>query len=200
MLAGSAHALPGRLPPVEQCSGDRGFVQFRNRLKQVVARKDRAALLAMLAPDVMIDFGGGAGREEFARRWSFDPNEYGNVWTQLQTMLKLGCTSAEGASLIPSLSEQLNDHGADEVFELRLVLPGAKLYRESGNEHTAAPIAAWSLATAVESAGDLWTRIRLADGREGLVSDDVLYEPLGYRMVVQKRSGRWMITVFVAGD
>lgn len=192
--------FPERLPPVDQCQRDPGFARFRKELTRIVAAQDRDRLLAVLDADVMVDFGGGAGRDEFARRWSFDPSEHGNIWDQLRTMLGLGCSSANGIGMIPSLSEQLNDHGADEVFELRLVLPGARLFKEPGNTRTAEPVAAWSLGRATSSAGDLWTGIRLADGREGFISDDRLYEPLGYRMLVGKRGGEWRITAFVAGD
>lgn len=199
-MASSAAALPARLPPIEQCKSDAGFNRFRNKLTQVVARHDRHGLLALLDPNVMIGFDGQRGRDQFARRWSFDPTEYGNVWDQLRTMLRLGCVNPNGVRLIPSLSEQLDDHGADEAFELRLILPGAKLFTEPGNEATATSVPAWSLATATESPGDLWTGVRLADGRQGLVPDDKVYEPLGYRMTIEKRGGRWMITAFVAGD
>ena len=194
-----AAALPAKLPPVDQCR-DAPFAPFRKRLTQIVARHDRKGLLALLDPNVMIGFDGQRGRDQFARRWSFDPAEYGNVWDQLRTMLKLGCTNGNGVRLIPSLSDQLNDYGADEVSELRLILPGAKLFKEPANQRTATPVAPWSLATATESPGDLWTGVRLADGRDGFVPDDRVYEPLGYRMTIEKRGRTWRITAFVAGD
>ena len=193
-------ALPNRLPPVEQCSGDRGFVKFRSGLRDAVAKRNRAALIAMLAPDVMVSFGGDSGRDAFAKHWSFDPKEYGNIWSQLETMLKLGCSNSENIRMIPSLSSQLDQQGADEAFETRLVLPGAKLFKKPGDRRTAAPVPAWSLASVTNSGGDLWTGVKLADGRQGFISDDDLYEPLGYRMLVEKRKGKWMITAFVAGD
>jgi hypothetical protein len=194
------HALPRRLPPIEQCSGDRGFVNFRSALRVAVARRNRAALIGMLAPDVMVSFGGDSGRDAFAKLWSFNPKEYGNVWDQLETMLKLGCTNSDKIRMIPSLSSQLDQYGADEAFEMRLILPGARLFKTPGNVHTAAPVQAWSLAKATNAGGDLWTGVKLVDGREGFISDDNLYEPLGYRMLVEKRQGKWMITAFVAGD
>jgi hypothetical protein len=198
--AAPAYSLPQTLPPVDHCRGDASFVAFRERLRHVVAARHRDRLLALLDRQVMVDFGGGTGAAEFARRWSFDPEEHGNVWDQLATMLRLGCSNDNGIHLIPSLSGQLNEYGADELFELRLVLPRARLFGKPGNERTAAPVAAWSLGRVTNSSGDLWTGIRLADGRAGFMSDDELYEPLGYRMLIEKRRGRWTITAFVAGD
>lgn len=200
LLASSAHALPKKLPPVDQCSGDASFAEFLSGLQQAVAKKDKNVLLALLSPDVFVSFDGATGRDEFARHWSFDAEEYGNVWDQIRTMLSLGCSNSENVRLIPSLSDQLDQYGADEVFEMRLILPGAKLFKEPGNEDTAAPIAAWTLATATSEGGDLWAGVRLPDEREGLVPDDKVYEPLGYRMTIEKVKGVWMITAFVAGD
>ena len=175
-------------------------MNFRSGLRDAVAKRNRPALIAMLAPDVLVSFGGDSGRDAFAKRWSFDPREYGNIWDQLETMLRLGCANSGKIRLIPSLSGQLDQYGADEAFEIRLVLPGARLFKKPGDAHTAAPLRAWSLATATNSGGDLWTGVKLADGREGFISDDDLYEPLGYRMLVEKRKGKWVITAFVAGD
>ena len=197
-LAGSAHALPRQLPPLEQCSGDRGFTQFRNRLKQVVARKDRAALLAMLAPDVLVNFGGSTGRGEFAKAWSFDPSEYGNVWNQLQTMLKMGCARDGGSRIIPSLSMQV-DENSDEDWVV-VTPPGAMIFKWVGNEIDYSEVRMWTVATVTSRVSDTMTGVKLPDGRDGSISDDLLYEPTGYRMIIEKRRGRWMITAFVAGD
>lgn len=198
--ASAAPPFPARLPPVHQCNSDSSFARFHKKLTQAVAQQDRNQLLALLAPNVLVDFGGASGRDEFAKHWSFDPREYGNVWSQLETMLKLGCSNSDGVPLIPSLSGQLDRYGADEVFEMRLILPGAKLFKQPGEGRSAVPVAAWTLAKATNSGGDLWTGVRLPDGREGFISDGDLYEPLGYRMTVQKLGGKWMITAFVAGD
>jgi hypothetical protein len=54
--------------------------------------------------------------------------------------------------------------------------------------------------TAIKTGGDMWTGVRLPDGRKGWISDDDLYEPLGYRMTIERRAGEWAITAFVAGD
>jgi hypothetical protein len=58
----------------------------------------------------------------------------------------------------------------------------------------------WSVAVVTNRDSDTMTGVRLADGREGFVPDDRVYEPTGYRMIVEKRAGKWMITAFVAGD
>ena len=200
LAATPAAAAPHRIPPVDQCAKDKGFAAFRAELKGVVARRDREAFLALISPDIEVDFGGSKGRDAFARQWSFDTGEYGNLWTLLDRMLGMGCALTSGMRVIPSLIEQVDTAADQEYFDRRLVLPGALLFKEPGNRSTATRIAPWMIVTATDSGGDLWTRVRLPDGRTGLMSDDDLYEPLGYRMMIEKRDGKWKITAFVAGD
>lgn len=197
--ASSAQALPSRLPPVEQCGGDRSFTKFRDTLRQVVQRKDRDALLRMLSPKVLVNFGGAVGPKAFAEEWDFDPHSHG-IWDQIETMLRMGCGRDGGARLIPSLILQLDPDADEGVYDMRLVLPGAKLFTKPGVAAGAGAVASWTVATATNTSGDLWTGVRLPDGRSGWIADDDLYEPIGYRMVVEKLRGKWMITAFVAGD
>jgi hypothetical protein len=197
---GPATALPSRLLPIDQCTADRSFAAFRRGLKTAVAKRDRNRLLALMAPDVLVDFGGAKGREEFAKAWEFDPREPDNIWSQLERMLKLGCARSDSARIIPSLGVQFEGARDEDLVDSRLILPGAKLYREIGVESASPKTLPWTLAKATDTAGDFLTGVKLPDGREGFIPDGDLYEPLGYRMMVERRSGRWLITAFVAGD
>jgi hypothetical protein len=193
-------ALPGRLPPVEQCTGDASFTRFRTALRQGVEKKDRDRLLALMAPDVMVDFGGSSGPAEFAKQWSFDAGEYGNVWDQLGTMLRMGCAPQDKARVIPSMTVQLDRFDSDELYDYVLVLPGARLLKELGVEARNPATTPWALVKVTSRSADWGTGVRLRDGREGHITDDHVYEPLGYRMTIEKRGGKWLITAFVAGD
>ena len=192
-------ARPTTLPPIDQCSKDADFATFLGELKRMTAARDRDAFLALLSDDVTVDFGGGGGREDFAKAWSFDPGEHGNVWDLLAKIIKMGCARVNEIRVIPSLIEQV-DSDDEAVFDSRLVLPGAKLFREPGKSATASAVAPWAVVTVINTGGDLWTGVRLPDGLKGWISDDDLYEPLGYRMTIEKRAGKWAITAFVAGD
>ncbi|HEU5482548.1 MAG TPA: hypothetical protein VFU80_05605 [Sphingomicrobium sp.] len=199
-MAVPARSAPATLAPIEHCYEDSSFTAFREALKAAVAKKDREAFLAMVAPDVLVNFGGASGPNAFAEEWSFDATEHGNIWDQLGTMLKLGCAlSDDGARIIPSFLMQM-DSDDEDPFDAVVILPGAKLYRETGVESDDPSTVPWTLAPVTSRAGDLVTGVRLPDGREGYISDDELYPPLGHRMVIEKRDGKWMITAFVAGD
>ena len=197
LLFAAAYALPRRLSPLEQCSGDWSFVSFLSALKQAVAKKDRAAFVKMLAPDVLVNFGGARGREAFASEWSFDPKATGNVWGQLIKMLKMGCARDGNVRIIPSLIMQAD---ADEDADWVLTLPGARLDKETGGASAKPKVEPWTVASVTSRAGDLVNGMTLPDGRTGYISDDQLYEPGGHRMTIEKRGGKWTITAFVAGD
>jgi hypothetical protein len=196
-IASPAAAFPARIPPIDQCRGDPSFAKFLAGLKRMVAKKDRAAFLALLAPDVLVDFGGGTGPKAFEDQWKFDPAEYGNLWDQLETMFKLGCARDGGSRIIPSLPMQVQE---DVGIEWVLILPGAKLYKMAGELSAKPQTAPWTVATVTTRVSDTMTGVRLPDGREGYIPDDLVYEPVGYRMIIEKHQGKWMITAFVAGD
>jgi hypothetical protein len=199
LAAAPALAVPTKLPPIETCGTDPGFVKFRAALKRTVANKDRASFLKMLSPKVLVNFGGASGPEAFAEQWDFDPGTHG-IWNLLETMLKMGCARSDRARIIPSLIVQMEPYADEDMIDAVVILPGAKLYKETGVESLNPSTVPWTIAPVTSRAGDLVTGVRLPDGREGFISDDDLYEPLGYRMVIEKLGGRWKITAFVAGD
>lgn len=103
--------------------------------------------------------------------------------------------------MIPSLSGQFESDEEEDVFE-KLVVISDKGELRAGPEPGSKLVArlAWDVVTAVEASGDVLTKVRLADGREGWLPAEQLYSPLDYRAVVEKRGKAWQITAFVAGD
>ena len=191
-----------KLPPVDQCSGDAGFVQFRAALGKAVARRDAKALLELLAPDVTVNFGGDVGRKSFATQWHLDRPAKSGLWSELSAIAKLGCARVQQARVIPSLAGQFNPADDQDAFEKMIVTSHAARLRKSraANSATVATLS-WDVVTALEAPDDGYAiRVRTARGVEGWLSRSQLRSPLDYRAVVEKRKGRWMITAFVAGD
>jgi len=158
-----AAPFPARIPPIDQCKGDPSFTKFLTDLKHTVAKKDRPAFLSLLAPDVLVDFGGGTGSKAFEDQWKFDPTEYGNLWDQLETMLKMGCAKDGGSRIIPSLPMQVDQ---DVAMEWVVILPGAKLYKMVGELSPKPQTIPWTVATVTSRASDTMTGVRLPDGRD----------------------------------
>ena len=184
------------LPPVDQCGGETSFTRFRTTLKQAAARKDRAALMKLVAPDVRTTFG-GQGAKAFAQGWDYSEDD---TWDRLKDILRMGCARSGDARVLPSFPIQFARFAGEPDFEnLELARPGAKLLEDPENEQSVIATLSWELVTAVSTAGDYWTGVRLEDGREGWISDADIYHPADVHLVVRKRRGKWMITEYVYG-
>jgi len=202
LAATDAATTPARLPPVERCSGDPGFVRFRSALEDAVTRKDAAALRRVTARDVISDFGGSDSWAHFEERWSLatSPKD-SELWKELQGVLALGCEQSPDATgnVMPGMFEAMHDDV--DAFELVVARPGTGLFDAPTDKR--APIATLDWHSAVDLAGKApegWMHVRLLDKREGWVRTDALISPLGWRLVARKFDGRWQIAAFVSGD
>jgi hypothetical protein len=85
--AGPAANL-GKLLPVDEAKRAPGLADFRNKLEAAVKKKDKAAVLSMLAPNVRTT-GNQQGVDAFAKAWNLDdPNS--RFWTDMATILRQG--------------------------------------------------------------------------------------------------------------
>ena len=200
-LTAASSPPPAKLPPVDQCSAEPGFGAFKETLKQAVERRDGDALLALLAPDVLVNFGGETGRDAFARQWDLKAGSPHELWQQLTDILALGCARTGSALIMPSLAAQF-DSDDEGVFEkLIVVSPAAELRAQPAADSDRIQSLSWDVVTGLERRReDDLVKVRLADGREGWIAGRLLRSPLDYRAVIEKRGGQWMITAFVAGD
>ena len=192
----SAH----RLPPIDECAADPNFVAFRDELRVTVERRDAAALLAVVADDIEVDFAGGAGRADFSRTWELDRPAASAVWEELAEALSLGCAGdGSGELYAPSMAAASM---AEDPFEAAVVIrPGAELRAEPD---AASPMLAaldWDVVTVPEWDSDGgWQHVVLANGRSGYVRSDDLRSPIGYRAAFRRIDGSWRMTAFIAGD
>lgn len=191
--AATAQTLPLKLPPSDQCTGDRSFAKFRAALNDVAKREDVKALLAMSAPTRT-----EPGRRDAApggRRRTTDylPPE---DWSIIRVILRMGCTRAGSERVMPSALAQLDHVPAAELKNKLIALPGAKLLDEPREENSVTGTLEWDIVTAVSFSSDIATGVQLANGREGWVSDEDLYwldDSVRYEITFAKRGGKWMI-------
>ncbi|MBP6011041.1 MAG: hypothetical protein KBA31_02335 [Alphaproteobacteria bacterium] len=210
-LTAAAHAAeppaPTRLPPIDEAAKDPSFVQFRNELKAVIARKDAAKLFSYLASDIHLNFGGGYGGPEFHQMWKpFDKDT--KVWSVLALIVdKGGKFIAPGGFAAPYAFAAFPD-GLD-AFSYVVVTNQAALLREKPNA-TARPIAklSYDLLEVVNSAGKMqheaspndWDEVKTANGQRGYVLSSDVRSPIEYRAIFEKRKGKWVIQTLIAGD
>ena len=189
-----------RLPPVDECAADPSFAAFRDQLRVTIEQRDAAALLAVVADDIEVDFGGGAGRDDFSRTWELDRPAASAVWDELAEALSLGCAGdGTGELYAPSMAAASM---VEDPFEAAVVIrPGAELH--AGPDAASPTLAAldWDVVTVQEWDSDgAWQHVAMADGRRGFVRSDDLRSPIDYRAAFRRVDGSWRMTAFIAGD
>lgn len=214
---GSAHAdaLTARLKFWDDGPQDASFVKFRNELKDVIARKDAAALFKHLASDIKIDFGGFGGGPEFHKMWKpYDKDS--KVWAALSLVV-----NQDGNFDSPvrfSAPYVYSAFPSDlDAFEYVVVTNESAVLRAAPNPNgkvirkldrdilkvvsisQADLVAPGSLPPQHECVSNMWAVVNDAKGG-GFVQACDVRSPLDYRAYFEKRKGRWQITVFLAGD
>ncbi|MGZ8361045.1 MAG: hypothetical protein ACXWUX_11050 [Allosphingosinicella sp.] len=199
LLAAPA-AAPDRRAPIDTCASDASFVAFRDNLRGAIARRDRAALLAVVTDATIVDYGGGVGRADFVSAWRLDDPANSPVWRELEDALGLGCARDEDGSFwAPSIAIQLADQ--DDLFSAMIARPGAVLRAEADAASAAVAGLEWDVLTLQSDDGsDDWLPVTLVDGRSGFVRREQVRALLDYRAVFERIDGRWVMSAFVAGD
>ena len=188
----------GRFAPQDTCGPVAGAGEFRSRLAAAVRSRDAAALAALAASDIKLDFGGSEGAAELRKR--LDDPSWG-LWSELDELLLLGCSAnKQGGITIPWYFDQ--DFGGADPFAAMLVT-GEDVPVLEAPDPASPRIAAisWDLVEIPSLESDRpYQQVRLGDGTTGFVATGKLRSVIDYRLIASSRNDRWRITSFVAGD
>ena len=196
----AAQPQAARSPPVDQCAADRSFAAFRKGLLRTIARRDKAALMDVVAEDIATDFGGGSGRADFARMWRLDGGGPSPLWAELAEALRLGCARRGDAAVVPALAEGLPEW-ADPFETLIAVEPGSPLRAAPDADAAIVKRLDWDVLQAPDWNGESdWIEVATGDGRRGFVRRSEVRSPIDWRARFEKKGGRWRMTSLVAGD
>jgi hypothetical protein len=187
--------------PVDQAVQQPEFFAFRARLQTAVARRDTAAVLAVLHPGVRNTFGGEGGVQEFREAWHLEAPD-SRLWPTLAAVLAWGGSfGADGSFTAPYVS---SCWPADlDGFEyIAVVGDSARVRSQPDSSGTLLANLGFSIVPVgdVEDRDAAWLPVRLADGRSGYVDRRCLRGPADYRAVFAKLDGRWQLTALIAGD
>ena len=186
------------LAPRDECAALPGWHAFRARLAEAVNIRDAAAFVELVAPDIRLDFGGGAGRAELRARLE-DPAQH--LWDELNEVLPLGCAMKDELVVIPwffwNVPEDIDPAPS-------MVVIGSDVPLRSGPSGDAAVRARldWALVATKPRLGKAapFTAITTRGGMTGYVATRSLRSVLDYRLIAERRGESWQITAFVAGD
>lgn len=200
-------APPARLLPVDEATKDRSFVKFRDDLSSVIARKGAAALFNYLAPDIKIDYGGGAGTLEFHERWK-PFNKDTKIWKALSLVVGNGGRFQEGGSFAAPYVFAAFPDGFD-AFEVLVVTNKNAVMREAPKhkadiirklDHDILTVVQTRHQPQHEAGLNDWSEVKDANGKHGFVLDQDVRSPIDFRAIFEKRKGQWVMAVFIAGD
>lgn len=185
---------------MQDCAADPSFQAFLGELDRAIAGKDSGWLLAIVAEDIDVDFGGGAGRAWFAETWALDRPETSRLWAELAAIRRLGCASdGEGGYWLPSM---FRSDAFDDVFAAAVAIrPGATVHTAPDPESEVIATLDWDvLSVDIWNYEAPWQQVRLADGRTGFVRSTDIRSPIDYRALFVPHAEGWRLQVFIAGD
>ena len=191
--------VTGDLAPVDDGAEDPAFAAFRDTLRAVVARRDTAALLAVVAPDARLSYGDDPGGPDGLRAmWLAGETPTGApVWATLRRLLDGGSVDEEGAVTLPFVAA-LWPQDLDP-FEHVAVTGRDVPARAAPDGNVVARVTEAALPVTGPASGG-WRPVRLPDGREAVVADSLTASPVGYRAVFWDDGDGWLLRSFLAGD
>lgn len=197
--SGSAKPLAA-YPPRDECAKLPGFAAFRDALFAATAKRDGEALVALADPEVHLDFGGGAGRDELRKRLA-DPKS--GLWGEIAALASLGCAADGTVATLPAIFSRMPDDidpgrtmlvTGNDVPLRRKPAPGAPAVRSLD----------WALVTLKGEGFDpaaRYAEVSASDGSAGFVATAKLRSLLDYRLIADSSGSEgYRITALIAGD
>lgn len=170
----------GDFAPVDDGAGAPAFVALREHLLDVVARRDTAELLALVAPGARVAFDDGPGGPAgFRRLWfSGEPPSGAPVWSVLGAALGAGSVEEDGAFTVPFVAG-LWPSDVDPFAHVAVVGRDVPVLDAPGG--AAVALASEILLPVLAPPLDGWWQVGLPDGTAGFVPTDAAISPVGYR-------------------
>ena len=187
--------------PVDQAASQPDFFTFRAHLQAAIARRDAAALLAIIHKQIKNSFGGDDGIEEFKKKWKPEGSP-SDLWKELGTALALGGSfDREGRFIAPYVYSRWPEK-TDSFENLAIVGVNVRVRESPRNDSAAVDSLSFVIVPLhrEQKEHEGWTAIRRRNGKPGYVASQYARSPIDYRAVFARIDGRWQLTTFVAGD
>lgn len=189
----------GPYAPRDECVGLPGAAAFRQKLAQAVEARDADALIALAAPDVKLDFGGGAGSAELRARLA---GEGRDLWAELDALLAMGCAAdGEAMMTMPWYFAQEID-AVDPMMGMIVTGENVPLRLEPDAASDMLEPISWDVVELVDGLqpGARFQHVATTEDKRGYIATDRLRSLIDYRLLASSRNDEWSITSFVAGD
>ncbi len=188
------------LLPVDEAAKQPDFFTFRAQLQVAIAKRDKAALLAVVSKNVQNGQGDDNGIDNFKKNWAIDkPNS--KLWETLGAVLALGGGfQKDGSFNAPYVSSHWPD--VDGYENVAIVGDKVNVRKAPSQSSDVLKTLSYDVVPVDEAnnKSEEWAAIKLPGGKTGYVSRSFARSSVDYRAFFAKVDGRWQMTSLMAGD
>lgn len=197
----AAQGRPRKLAPRDEGGRDPALKAVIDALLAAAQAKSVDRLRPLLADDVRESFGGDGTPEEFVAAFRKKPA----LWAELEKALKLGGTFMRPTIYAaPYVYSEFPD-GLDAHRHVVVLGTNVPLHEAPRDPAIVAQRLTHDIVrierpeTGVRLPND-WLRVRPSTGNAGYIRKSLVRSPVDYRIVIEKRAAKWLVTAFVGGD
>jgi len=205
VLITSAMAKERKLYPVDEGKKDASFNAFRERLLKAARERDKKFLLSVIDPQIKWSFGDDHGIKGFRKHWKIDGG-VSELWSELIEVLSLGGTFSTSEGRKGFWAPYTFSSFPDDLDAFEYAAITGKDVRVRARPNASAQIVAtlsYDLVKADFSGkgGAIeWAKVTTPGGKGGYVLKKFVRSPVDYRAHFENIKGKWLMTVFIAGD
>lgn len=195
-----------KFQPVDEAGRDPSLAAYRAQLLDAVRRRDTDFVVAGSAADIRLSFGGDAGSASLRKALTGTQDWEGEAyWKELQRILELGGVFLDDGSFCTPYTFCLDVPGCPQCDPFETVIVVRKSAVARARPQAEAPVVAQLSYDVLRMdadayTGEGWFPVFIPAGGRAFVSDEDARMPIDYRARFEKIDGRWLMTVFIAGD
>jgi len=201
------------IPFVDEAAQNKDFLQFRTELLKAIDRKDVGFVLKHIDPEIHISFGEDCCIEGFIKSWELKKNpENSKLWKTLGDTLKLGGkfsnpekTVFTAPYLWDNFPKQFDEFEYSAITAKDVAVhskPDAKsqvvdklsyeVVKQNYKENM--PV------EKINHEEYPWVEVVTYKGEKGYVFGKYIRSEVDFRAFFELKNGKWMMTIFIAGD
>ena len=178
-------------PPKDESGRDKTLAAFFVKLKDVLKRKDRDALIGMLAQDIDVGIRDMSGAGAFFTAWGLADRD-ASVYGVISQILSLNGVWVDDQFCGPYVSVRFPKDLDRSKYQV-VLNPDVKMRAAKATTAPVVGTLAYDVVEVLER-GPEWTKVRTIAGAEGFVQIAYLYSPAGYRACFKKNAeGTWQM-------
>lgn len=200
------------IEPINQSQLNDELAVVLDKLVKIAEQKSVNQLMQYISKNVLNDFKGSTGHEDFKTAWSLSGStaKQSEVWQLLRKLIKIGGTFENDSTYVTPFifstfpdGYEIKDFAAITGTHVRMRdepnLQG-EVVTELDYEVVKLGDPSKSVVQQLGSEKYPWVEIIRQNKEKGFVYGQYLYSPADYRIQLSNTSGKWMITHLVSGN